>query len=152
MKTGSSITLRPAGPEDEARIKQLVHEARINPMGLEWERFILAATGEGAVIGCGQIKPHRDGSSELASIVVAPDWRGQGIARRIIEHLVASHPGSLYLTCRGSLESFYNRFGFVALSPEEMPPYFRRISRLVGVLYVFGLAQEGLRVMRRESP
>ena len=152
MKPGNPITLRPAGPEDEARIKQLVHNAHINPIGLNWERFILATTGEGAVIGCGQIKPHRDGTRELASIVVDPDWRGQGVAGLIIEHLSAVQPGELYLTCRGSLESFYNRFGFVALSPEEMPPYFLRISRLVGLLDVFGLAQEGLRVMRRELP
>ena len=152
MKTGSPIALRPAGPEDESRIKKLVHNAHINPTGLDWQRFILATTAEGAVIGCGQIKPHRDGSSELASIVVEPDWRGQGVARKIIEVLIAAHPGSLYLTCRGSLESFYTRFGFVRLSPEEMPPYFRRISRLVGLLDVFGLAQEGLRVMRRGLP
>ena len=144
--------MRPAGPEDEARIKQLIHEAHINPIGLDWQRFILATTTEGAVIGCGQIKPHRDGSSELASIVVDPDWRDRGIASRIIEHLVDSHSGKLYLTCRGSLEPFYERFGFVTLPLEEMPPYFRRISRLVGVLDVFGLAQEGLRVMCRESP
>ena len=42
---------------------------------------------QGEVIGCAQIKPHRDGSRELASLVVHPDYRGQGIARRMIQYL-----------------------------------------------------------------
>ncbi len=144
--------MRPAGPTDQAHIQQMVRSAHINPTGLDWQRFVLATVPDGSIVGCGQIKPHRDGSSELASIVVEPDWRGLGIARTIIEHLIAAHPGTLYLTCRGGLESFYTRFGFVSLSTDEMPPYFKRISRLVKAVGVFGLAQEGLRVMRREAP
>ena len=100
------------------------------------------------------VKSSRTGTAarELASIVVEPDWRGEGIARIIIDHLIGSYSGVLYVTCRGSLEPFYNRFGFTKLSQEEMPPYFRRISRLVAVIGVFGLAQEGLCVMRRTVP
>jgi len=150
--TENRIFLRPARLEDEPSIKKMVHEAHINPTGLDWQRFVLATNTAGTILGCGQVKPHRDGTSELASIVVQPEWRGQGIARTVIEHLIASHPGPLYLTCRSELEGLYNRFGFVSLSPEEMPPYFRRISRLVDVIGVFGLAGDGLRVMRRESP
>ena len=152
MKTESPISLRPAGPDDEAQIKRMVHAAQINPICLDWRRFVLATAPDGIIVGCGQIKTHRDGSHELASLVVEPDWRAQGIARTIIEHLIGSYNGVLYLTCRGSLESFYTRFGFTSLSLEEMPPYFRRISRLVDVIGVFGLAQEGLRVMRRTAP
>lgn len=142
--------MRPASSGDQNQIKRMVRAAHLNPTGLDWQRFVLATTPEGEVAGCGQIKPHRDGTCELASIVVEPRWRGQGIARKLIEHLIDSHTGSLYLTCRGGLESFYNRFGFTSLSPDEMPPYYRRINRLVNALDVLGLAQEGLRVMRRE--
>lgn len=152
MVPQSKINLRPAGSNDEAHIKRMVRAARINPTSLDWERFVLATTPAGEIVGCGQIKPHRDGTRELASIVVEPHWRGQGIARQIIEHLVVSHPGTLYLTCRGGLESLYTKFGFVSLSQDEMPPYFRRIYRLVSALGVLGLAQEGLRVMRLLRP
>ncbi len=150
MTLPTRIKLRPAAEGDQAQIKRMVAAARINPTGLDWQRFVVAATAQGDIIGCGQIKPHRDGSSELASVVVEPAWRSQGIASQIIGHLIGSHSGLLYLTCRGGLESFYNRFGFISLSPEEMTPYYRRISRLVSALGVLGLAQEGLRVMRRE--
>jgi hypothetical protein len=36
---------------------------------------------------------------------------------------------------------FYERFGFYALKPDEMPRYFRRLSQLAGL--VFTLAQRG---------
>jgi amino-acid N-acetyltransferase len=150
MTLPTKINVRPARSGDESGIKHMVRAARINPTGLDWQRFVLATTSQGEVVGCGQIKPHQDGTHELASIVVEPEWRGQGIARLVIEHLISSHSGPLYLTCRGGLESFYTRFGFASLSPDAMPPYFRRISRLANVLGVFGLAREGLRVMRRE--
>jgi N-acetylglutamate synthase-like GNAT family acetyltransferase len=150
MTLPTRINLRPASSGDETFIKRMVQAARINPIGLDWQRFVLATTPQGDIVGCGQIKPHQDGTHELASIVVEPGWRGQGIARKIIEHLISSHSGTLYLTCRGGLEAFYNRFEFASLPPDEMPPYYRRIYRLVNVLGVLGLAQEGLRVMRRE--
>ncbi|NJN43373.1 MAG: GNAT family N-acetyltransferase [Anaerolineae bacterium] len=84
----------------------------------------------GEVVGCGQIKPHADGSTELASIVVTPPWQGQGIARSIIEHLLETHHGDLYLMCQSSLGPLYEKFGFQAISEGEMPAYFRRIKHL----------------------
>jgi amino-acid N-acetyltransferase len=86
--------------------------------------------GAGKAIGCGQIKPHKDGTFELASIVVLPEWRGKGVARRIIEQLLEIHPGRLYLTCRSNLESLYQRFGFRTIQEEEMTSYFRRLNRI----------------------
>jgi N-acetylglutamate synthase-like GNAT family acetyltransferase len=144
------FNLRAATEADDPIIRELVHLGRINPTGLHWQRFILAETNEGMVVGCGQIKPHGDGSDELASIVVHSDWRGGGIARMIIEDLVASHPGELYLMCRSELGLLYEKFGFRAIPSEKMPRFFRRISRLAGLLG--SLAREGtsLLVMKRD--
>jgi N-acetylglutamate synthase-like GNAT family acetyltransferase len=100
-------------------------------LGLDWQRFVVALAENGVVIGCGQLKPHRDGSWELASIMVAPAWRGQGVARAIIEHLLSNSPRLLWLTCVSPLVPFYARFGFREVTaPADMPPYFRWISRL----------------------
>jgi N-acetylglutamate synthase-like GNAT family acetyltransferase len=103
------------------------------------------------VIGCGQIKPHGDGSREIASIVVDPDWRKQGVARAVIECLIKDNPGELFLMCRSALGPFYVKFGFSSLSFEEMPKYFRRISRVAGLLHALQGEGESLLVMRRGS-
>jgi amino-acid N-acetyltransferase len=146
------IQLRPAMETDAPDIRELVHQAQINPLDLDWPRFIVAVSPEGELIGCGQVKTHRDGSRELASIVVAPAFRNQGVARAIIEHLTAQHPGVLYLTCRSSLGAFYEKFGYQIVRDDEMPPYFRRISRLFRILgKVHLIGGDGLLVMRREE-
>jgi amino-acid N-acetyltransferase len=146
-----TFNLRQAVQGDAESIRRLVHLGRINPTGLDWQRFVVAETPESEVIGCGQIKNHRDGSDELASIVVHPDWRGRGAARAIIEQLLDDHPGTLYLMCRAEMGPLYEKFGFRAIQPEEMPRYFQRISRLAGL--VNGLLREGssLLVMKRKA-
>lgn len=143
------FTLRPATEDDVKIIKHLVRIGQINPTGLHWKRFILAETPEGEVIGCGQVKSHRDGSNELASIVVHPDWRGRGAAREIIEHLHREYPGELYLMCRADMGPMYEKFGYRALSPEEMPPYFRRIVRMLGFLGRIGSDGDRVLIMQR---
>jgi len=143
--------LLPATENDFSAIRELIHSAQINPTGLDWHRFWVAKTSTEAILGCGQVKPHKDGTLELASIAVNPDWRRQGIASAIIRQLIKLYPGPLYLTCRSSLGEFYRPFGFQVLTPDEMPPYFRRISRLGSVIMKVGLAGESLLVMKREG-
>ena len=145
------FTVRPATAEDDPAIRRLVQIGRVNPTGLDWRRFSVAVTPHGLVIGCGQIKPHGDGSRELASIVVDPEWRGQGVARAIIERLLGEHPGDLHLMCRSALGEFYEKFGFRSLSLGEMPKYFRRISRVAGLLHALQGEGDSLLVMRRDG-
>ena len=145
----TTFWLRPANADDFAAIKNLVYIARINPLGLKWPRFAIAENGLGEVIGCAQIKSHRDGSQELASLVVAPDYRGQGIARSLVTHLTGNHKGDLYLTCRSSLGEFYENFGFEPIDEQQMPPFFRRVSRLASLLDILHKGDETMLVMRR---
>jgi N-acetylglutamate synthase-like GNAT family acetyltransferase len=79
-----SYWIRPAEKEDAGAIRSLIRSVKINPLGITWSRFLVAVDDENRLIGCGQIKTHRDCSSELASIAVAPAWRGQGIVRALI--------------------------------------------------------------------
>jgi len=142
-------SLRQATAADAATIKRIISLVHINPTGLKWQRFILAVDVNDTIIGCGQLKPHGDGSLELASIAVLPDWRGRGVARAIIEYLLAQHPGRLYLTCRSQLGPLYQKFGFQTVANAEMPPYFKRISRLVNLMNRISRQPVRLLVMRR---
>jgi N-acetylglutamate synthase-like GNAT family acetyltransferase len=90
-----SYNHQPATQAHQPTIKALIGQARLNPLGVNWRRFVVAVDESGTIIGCGQLKPHRDGSLGLASIVVAPIWRGQGVARAVIEHLLVDNPRSL---------------------------------------------------------
>jgi N-acetylglutamate synthase-like GNAT family acetyltransferase len=144
----NSFILQSAEAGHAEAIKQLIHSVGINPMNLAWKRFIVALDADGGLIGCGQIKPHRDGSRELASIAVRESDRGRGVARAIIERLLADNPLPLYLTCRSELESFYQLFGFRALVVNEMPPYFNRLSRFARFLTSMTGGRVRLSVMR----
>jgi N-acetylglutamate synthase-like GNAT family acetyltransferase len=139
----SSYSLRPAQETDAAAIKDLIHEVGINPMSLDWRRFLVAVDPQGQVIATGQVKPHGGSIHELASIAVLPGHRGEGIARAIIEQLLRDSPRPLYLTCRSRLEPFYQKFGFQPLSYDEMPRYYQRISKLVRVVAAVARMGEG---------
>ncbi len=141
--------IRPALAVDARTIRWITNLVQNNPTGLSWRRFIVAVDGEDKVIGCGQVKAHSDGSSELASLAVLPEWRGKGVARKIIEQLLEQYPGRLYLTCRSQLEPLYQKFGFQTIKYAEMPPYFQRISRLVATFNRLAHRPNLLRVMRR---
>jgi amino-acid N-acetyltransferase len=143
------VTLRSAAQQDAGIIRRLVQQARINPTGLDWQRFIVAETETGQVIGCAQIKPHQDGTRELASLVVIPEWRGKGVARALIEDFIAREKETLYLMCRAGLIPFYTKFGFKALRPEEMPAYYRRMYNIVRFLNGLFRKSTRLAIMRR---
>lgn len=140
-------TIRPATQADQVTIRRLIREANLNRMSLHWPNFVVAEDG-GAIVGLGQVKPHRDGSRELASIAVVPARQGSGIGSAVISALLARESGVLHLTCQRRMRGYYERFGFRKLEPSEFPPYFRR---LIPIAIVFArLWGTELIVMRRE--
>jgi len=147
-----SFSLRPATQADFPAIRSLIHEVGINPMALDWQRFTIAVDTNDRLVGCGQIKLHGDGSRELASIAVLPEWRKQGVARAIIIHLLEAQPRPLYLTCRGGLGPLYEKFSFKdATDAVDLPPYFRRLARLARLFQRLGIFHERMLVMRLEG-
>jgi amino-acid N-acetyltransferase len=146
----ADFSLRPANEADFPIIRQIIRESRLNPTGLNWQRFIIAETPQGEFAGCGQIKPHAEGMLELASIAIPEPYREQGVASRIIEHLLANEPDRpIYLTCRTELREFYEKFGFRALDLNEMPSYYRRLSYLVNFFLFFSKSR--MLVMAQET-
>ena len=146
----AAFTIRPAMASDQPTIRRMIREAGINPMDLRWPHFLIAEEA-GRTIGVGQVKQHRDGSQELASMAVAPDRQGAGVGSAIIHELLARHGGGvLHLTCLAERQGYYERFGFQRLQRSEYPPYFRR---LVPVFNSVGrLFGQRIIVMRRDPP
>lgn len=145
----NALTFRPATAADQPTIRQIVYRARINPLGLDWRCFLVAEE-DGRIVAIGQIKPHADGSRELASLAVISSRQGQGIGSAMVRMLQARNSAPLYLTCRAGLQTYYARFGFRTITPDEMPPYFRRIACLMNL----GAPAGGPRllVMRWDGP
>jgi N-acetylglutamate synthase-like GNAT family acetyltransferase len=143
-------TLRPALESESTQIKSLIHLTGINPMGLDWKRFIVAANDSGQVIACGQIKPHGADIRELASIAVHPEHRGSGLARAVIEQLLADTPRPLYLMCVSKMGGLYEKFGFKPIEYETMPRYFQRIVTVFRIADVVRHSGEELLVMKME--
>ena len=142
------IIIRPALAQDQHAITAIVRAALINPLDLDWQRFLVAQWGQD-IIGVGQVKPHGDGSRELASIAVVPEWQGQGVGSALIRGLLARETGTLYLMCAADSERYYERFGFQRIDRRDMPPYFRRLDRLASVLSVLSFNRLRMVVMRR---
>jgi amino-acid N-acetyltransferase len=145
----SGYEIRPALEAESTQIQDLIHLVGINPMGLDWRRFIVAVES-GRVVACGQVKPHGAVILELASIAVHPEYRGRGLARSVIETLLARHPRPLYLMCMSHNGAMYEKFGFRKLTAEQMPRYFARIKKLFDVSRVFKKPDVELLVMKLE--
>lgn len=144
-----AIVIRPAVAADQFAIKMIVRAAMINPTGLDWPRFLVAEES-GGLIGIGQVKPHRDGSRELASIAVVPEWQGLGIGTAIVRALISRESGVLHLFCRSTKASFYEHFGFHRIGRDQMPTYFRRIARIARVFELLSHDEGRMAVMRRD--
>jgi N-acetylglutamate synthase-like GNAT family acetyltransferase len=140
--------IRPAREAEAAQIKELIHLVGINPMDLDWKRFVVAVNERDEMIGCGQLKPHRKSILELASLAVYPEQQGKGIGRAIIQHLLKNSPRPLYLMCESSVGALYEKFGFREIPYGEMPRYFQRISKLVGLATTLAHREERLLVMK----
>ena len=144
--------LRPATAADQPAIIALVRTAGLNPFDLAWPRF-LVAEDMGQVVGVAQIKPHGDGSRELASLAVVPGRQNEGIGGALIHAVLRDESGPVHLMCADRLEGYYTRFGFNKLKRDDMPPYFRRMTRMANIFLriaaLFG-AQHHIVVMRRE--
>lgn len=121
--------IRPARRHEAARIRALVRAEQLNPLDLDWRRFFVAEDGAGRVIGCVQEKRHwrwrRPPARELASLVVSPSWRSQGLGGALVRHLQEQSRPPLWLICRSRLVPFYEQFAFREVRRKgEMPLYY----------------------------
>ncbi len=130
------IIVRPAIESDQPAIRDLVRSERLNPTGLKWQNFLVAAD-EAGICGAVQLRRHADGSRELGSLVVAPPARGQGMAARLIDTLLADERGRVLMITDGAFAWHYERWGFRRIDTGAAPSAVRfnyRIGRLARVI------------------
>jgi amino-acid N-acetyltransferase len=113
------IEIRSATADDQESIVALVRSERLNPTGLHWKYFVVADAGR--IVGAAQIRKHKDGSRELASLVVEPSWREKGLATRMIETLLASEHGRLFVITSEQRSAYFARWMFQAADSSRAP-------------------------------
>ena len=135
----ADFSIRPATPGDQPMIRAMVRAERLNPADLRWSNFFVAA-GKPDVIGAAQLRRHPDGSRELGSLVVDKRARGRGIAKRLIDALLASEPGPVWTVTVETFADTFRRWGFEKIDPPSAPVGVRRnyrigsLVRLVSIL------------------
>jgi N-acetylglutamate synthase-like GNAT family acetyltransferase len=128
-----TITIRPARHEEQEAIVALVHQAKISPRNLHWENFLIAEEA-GKIIGIRQVRIHKQGTREVGSGYVLPDYRHQGISARLMNEILHRESGTLYLMCRDKWMPYYEKFGFQQVAIDQLPGDFRKeyqIGRII---------------------
>lgn len=143
-----SVIIRPTTEADQATITKLIRQARLNPRHLNWANFLIAEV-DGRIVGLRQVKTHAQGTREVASGLVLPEYRRQGISTRLMQEILAREQGPLYLMCDRQWAAYYEQFGFAPVAPNELPADFGReyrLGRLVTMLLSL-FARRKIRIM-----
>jgi amino-acid N-acetyltransferase len=153
MNRAPTLVVRPASAADQAPIEQLVRSERLNPSDLDWRRFVVASVGD-AVVGAVQMRRHPDGSRELASLVVHPLHRGQGISAQLVTALLQQHDGTIHLITPRTLAEHYARWQFRVIAAREASRVVRRnhaLGQIFGSLFALleGYLPRRLVILRR---
>lgn len=150
--TDFSHRIRPAESSDHLEIRSLIRRVRINPLNLHWENFLVAVDTNNRVIGCGQIKTHRDGTNELTSIAVESEWRNRGIGSEIVQRLIERTDGPLWLVCRSEMGRYYEKFGFrIIRDLNQLPRAYRRIRSMARLVSRVFPSAEDFHIMHLNS-
>ncbi len=141
-----AFVLRPATAEDAEAIRRLVRaQPRMNPTGLDWRNFLVAASPVGRLVGGVQLRPAGPGAVELGSLVVDAAHRRQGLAAELVAAILARTRWRVLVVTAAAHARHYAPFGFrpVALAAAPRP---------VAVNYLIGQAASGLRLMQGFRP
>jgi DNA-binding MarR family transcriptional regulator/GNAT superfamily N-acetyltransferase len=90
----------------------------------------LVATLDGEPVGCGALRFHPNGATEIKRLWVAPPARGMGLGRRLLDELEAQArqrgSASVCLDTNRALDeaiAMYRRAGYVEIAPFNDNPY-----------------------------
>ena len=131
-----TITIRPARGEDQETIISFLRQAKLNPRNLHWQHFLVAEQDR-KVVGIRQVKVYEDGTREVASGFVLPEYRHLGISAQLMKALLAHETGPLYTMVNKKRVPYYEQFGVRRMDMSQLPSDFRkeyRIGRIVTAL------------------
>ncbi len=115
-----SIKLRQATAIDQPVIEKLIKEAHLNTRNIYWTRFLIAEDN-GKIVGIRQVKRHKNGTREVASGLVIPEYRHQGISTQLMNKILETEKGQLYLICDEKWYAYYAKFGFSRVATKALP-------------------------------
>lgn len=107
----TSYWVRPARVGDRKAVTELARRVRrefhLGVRGTESaggaaaEMMWVVEAGRGQIVGCCGVREGENGAWELDALFLAPDWRGFGLGRSLVEQALrsAQSAGALVLTC-----------------------------------------------------
>lgn len=111
-----SVAYRAGRPSDAPRIAAMVAAERMNPLGLDPTRFLVATppADDADLLCVGQLQQLNESLYEVRSLVAAPSARGAGLGADMLARLVAAAPrgATVCLTTIAKRAPFYERAGF----------------------------------------
>ena len=149
----TSISLRPARPDDLRAIVALLQAAHLPPNEAEQHvhNFVVGER-DGRIVACGGLEAYPKGSACLVrSMAVEEPLQGSGVGSEIMRWVLerARELGlrDVFLFTMTAAD-FYRRFGFRDATLDEFPPAARR-SAQYGAVKRYG-KEWGVTAMRRE--
>ena len=118
------VTLRRATPEDREPVAGLLRALELPTDGVnDWLEHFWVGDHEGMVVGAAGMERYGD-AGLLRSVAVAPEWRGSGIGRalvnRVLDEAGATGVQDVYLLTT-TAEHYFPRLGFACVDRECVP-------------------------------
>ena len=117
-------SIRPAAQHDLDSVLGLLAGASLPTAGVrESLSHFLVAEDHGQMVAVAGLELHGS-SAMLRSVAVIPSWRGSGLARQLIDRLLAAAQGQgiqdIYLLTT-TAEHYFPRYGFACIARAEVP-------------------------------
>jgi N-acetylglutamate synthase-like GNAT family acetyltransferase len=138
------MRVRIARGEETGRAVELARRLGLDYPEMERDTLWIAEE-DGRVAGLVALKTHAD-CLELCGLGVDPAFRGRGLARTLVEALMAEAPGEVHLAT--IISEFFERCGFHIIR-KGIPPTFPARRRTA---WCEGCPRERCAVMRRSKP
>jgi len=138
------MSVRKARPEDVGSAVDLARRLGLDYPGLEDDPLWVAEGPDGRIAGLVALKRHPD-CLELCALGVDPGARGRGIAKALVEALMAEAPGQVHLAT--VIPGFFVACGFRTIE-DDIPATFPAKRRTA---WCEGCPWERCTVMLREK-
>ncbi len=119
------IVISPATAADVETIKNLLITSNLPTAGVDehWKTFIVARAGD-KVVACGGSEAYQF-AALIRSVAVAPEYRSQGLGRRITRQLLdrlASRGLREFYLLTTTAEDYFRKRGFKTIDRDEVHP------------------------------